>query len=242
MAFGIPSFQGALRKLGIAGGAPEESEAAGAPKDSAEPGPTQVSEEDLNPWDKSPASEDSGMPLPDDETAKTASAGAKGFKESWGGAYKNFMAGGGSKTEEPSQGAATPSGSPPPFEAGGGSKTEEPSQDAATPSGSPPPFEAGGGSKTEAPSRSKASPSAPPSSGEAQEIPVEDLSIGVFNALSDGFDAVIKMAFSTGSFVTTETRNRIQEIRSETASEFRVLRKYVAQLICGTGDEKSKEN
>jgi hypothetical protein len=98
-----------------------------------------------------------------------------------------------------------------------------------------------GGSKAGAPSASGPSPSdSRPVSG-LQEIPVEDLSIGIFNAVSDGIGAVVKTTSSVGSVVATETRLRVKAIGSETATEFGVLRKFVAKLVCGTKDEKSNE-
>ncbi len=212
MVFGIPSFQEALRKLGLGDRAPkdetsavpegESSDAppeeavstpqeapAGVTAESAAPERTQVLGEDINPWSESPASADRDMPIPDDEATKTASP--KGLVESWGGAYRKSMTDGGSKTGAPSAGWSSPSDSP-------------------------------------------------PVSG-AQEIPVEDLSIGIFNALSDGIGSVVKTTSSVGSLVATEARLRVKAIRSESASEFGALRKFVTKLVCGTKDEKSNE-
>ena len=100
---------------------------------------------------------------------------------------------------------------------------------------------ADGGSKTGAPSAGWSSPTdSRPLSG-AQEIPVEDLSIGIFNALSDGIGSLVKTTSSAGSLVATEARLRVKAIRSESASEFRALRKFVTKLVRGTKDEKSNQ-
>ncbi len=212
MVVGIPSFREALRKLGLGAGAPEdetsaipegessdappeeavstpEEAPAGVTPESAAPEHTQELGEDIDSWSESPASADTDMPFPDDEATKTASP--KGLVESWGGAYRNFMAGGESKTEAPSAGGASPSDSR-------------------------------------------------PESG-ALEIPVEDLSIGIFNALSDGIGTVVKTTSSGGSLVATEARLRVKAIRSESASEFGALRMFITELVCGTKDERRND-
>ena len=266
MVFGIPSFQEALRKLGLCDGAPkdgtsavpegESSDAppeeavstpqeapAGVTPESAAPERRQVLGEDINPWSESPASADRDMPLPDDEATKTASP--EGLEESWGGAYRNSMTDGGSKT-----GPAAPAAdkAPPPTDAPQPSQPAAAAQPAAAPQPAPASQPERGGEEkapwaaaTGAPSAGGSSPSdSRPVSG-AQEIPVEDVSIGIFNALSDGIGSVVKTTSSVGSLVATEARLRVKAIRSESASEFGALRKFVTKLVCGTKDEKSNE-
>ena len=212
MVVGIPSFREGLRKLRLVGGAPQDEtsavpesessdvppeeavgtppeEPAGPTMETAAPEPTQVLGEDSNSRGESPSSADRDMPLPDDEATKTTNP--QGFGASRKGAYRNFMADGGSKTEAPSAGGPSPSDSR-------------------------------------------------PVSG-PQDIPVENLSMGVFNALSDGIGAVVKTISSADSLVATEARYRVKAIRSESANEFRVLRRFATKLVCGTKDEKNNE-
>ena len=211
MVVGIPSFQEALRKLGLGGRAPGDEtgavpegeiidvppeETVGTPRaapsgvtpEQAALERTRVMGEDTDPLSESPAPADNDLPFPDDEAIKTASP--KGLEESWGGAYRNSMTDGVSKTEALTQAKSTPSDSR-------------------------------------------------PESG-AREIPVEYLAVGIFNALSDGVGSVVKATSSVGPLIASEAELRVKAIRSETASEFGVLRKFVTRLVCGTNDEKGK--
>ncbi len=98
-----------------------------------------------------------------------------------------------------------------------------------------------GVSKPGAPSRAESSPSeSRPVSG-AQDIPVEDLSVGIINALSDGLGSVLKTTSSVGAVVATEAELRVEAIRSESASEFGALRMFITELVCGTKDERRND-
>ncbi len=226
MVAGISSIREALRKLGRGDDAPrdaaadpaaesaaadpaEETAAADPAEETAAADPAEESAEESAAADPAaesaeetaaadPAEEsaeesaaDMDKPLPDDETAKTAGAWAKGFKESWGGAYKASVTAGESKTEAPSAGGVS-------------------------------------------------APDSGPVSG-PNEIPVEDLSIGIFNALSDGVGLVVKTVSTAGTLAATEARLRVKAIRSETASEYWVLREFITKLVCGAKNDRPKE-
>lgn len=102
------------------------------------------------------------------------------------------------------------------------------------------PFPDDEGTKTASPNSWSSPTDSRPLSG-AQEIPVEDLSIGIFNALSDGIGSLVKTTSSAGSLAAAEARLRVKAIRSESASEFRALRKFATKLVRGTKDEKSNQ-
>ena len=64
-------------------------------------------------------------------------------------------------------------------------------------------------------------------------IPIENLPIGIFNALKVGISSVVTRLVSMRSFVTSEATYRANAIRSESANEFGKLRRFIAKIVCG---------